>query len=100
MLRQIASHEEERKKFQETLSQEKQKLARQLAEKTRVLEEKDAKISQIGEQLSKAREGLATKAQVRSYELSILSQISLDLILYTIVTVYLGSLLRSKTLTN
>jgi serine/threonine protein kinase len=64
MLRRIESHEEERKQFQETLSQEKQKLTRQLAEKTRALEEKDAKISQIGEQLSKARDGLATKSQV------------------------------------
>ena len=64
MLRRIDSHEEERKQFQETLSQEKQKFTRQLAEKTRALEEKDAKISQIGEQLSKARNSLATTSQV------------------------------------
>ena len=64
MLRQIESYEEERKKFQETLTQEKQRLVKQLAEKTKALEEKDAKISQICEQLSKARDGLATKPQV------------------------------------
>ena len=79
MLRRFESHEEEKKNFRQTLDQEKQKLAKQLAEKTRALEDKDAKISQISQQLYKARESLATKPQVRN------NIVMLDLIIVSLV---------------
>ena len=83
MLRRFESHEEEKKNFRQTLDQEKQKLAKQLAEKTRALEDKDAKISQISQQLYKARESLATKPQV-SNNIVMLDLIIVSLVQYSI----------------